>query len=104
PLAPAPALEELLLVDMPNLQPEDLRPLVGLLRLKAVTAGLGSDRKNAQARELLALPEVRGTLDWRADRRSARRCRGRPPRRRLGDLVVPQPPDLRPRASGHHAQ
>ena len=67
PLATAPALEELLLVDMPNLQPEDLRPLVGLPRLKAVTAGLGSDRKNAQARELLALPEVRGTLDWRAD-------------------------------------
>ncbi len=33
---------------MPHLHPLDLRPLVGLPRLRAVTAGLGSLRKNAR--------------------------------------------------------
>ena len=50
---------------MPHLQPLDLRPLVGLPRLKAVTAGLGSLRKNARHASL-GLPEVTGPFDWRA--------------------------------------
>ena len=65
PLATAPALEEIDLTDMRHLQPEDLAPLVGLPHLKAVSAGLGSRRKNEAAEALLGLPPVRGPYDWR---------------------------------------
>lgn len=66
PLATAPALEQLLLIDMRHLQPEDLRPLVGLPNLKGVDIGLGSDRKNNAARTLLQLPEAtQATGGWR---------------------------------------
>ena len=65
PLATAPALEELLLVEMAHLQPEDLRPLVGLPRLRAVTTGLGSVRKNEAAGAMLGLPPVSEPYDWR---------------------------------------
>lgn len=58
PLATAPALEQLLLIDMRHLQPEDLRPLVGLPSLKGIDIGLGSDRKNRAAEALLHLPEA----------------------------------------------
>jgi hypothetical protein len=58
PLATAPSLEQLLLIDMRHLQPEDLRPLVGLPNLKGVDIGLGSDRKNQAARTMLQLPEA----------------------------------------------
>jgi hypothetical protein len=67
PLASAPALEELLLIEMPQLQPDDLRPLVGLPHLKAVTAGLCSQRKNDAAEAMLGLPRVSGSFDWRKD-------------------------------------
>jgi hypothetical protein len=59
PLLTAPALEELLLVDMRHLQPQDLRCLVGMPTLRAVTTGLGSVRKNDAARALLSLPDTR---------------------------------------------
>ena len=67
PLASAPALEEVLLLDQRQLTPDDLRPLVGLPRLRAVTPGLGSLRKNDAASQLLGLPVVRDAFDWRAD-------------------------------------
>ena len=67
PLATAPALAELVLYDMRQLDPEDLRPLIGLPKLTAVTYGLGSMRKRDAARRLLGLPEVETTFDWRAD-------------------------------------
>jgi hypothetical protein len=67
PLATAPALEGLELIDMRHLRPEDLAPLVGLPQLKAVTPGLGSIRKNEAASALLGLPLVRGAFDWSAD-------------------------------------
>jgi hypothetical protein len=66
PLATAPALREVVLVDMPNLQPEDLQPLIGLPKLEAVTAGLGSMRKNAKAEALLGLPRVDKPYHWRS--------------------------------------
>jgi hypothetical protein len=66
PLATAPALREIVLIDMPNLQPDDLQPLVGLPKLEAVTAGLGSLRKNSRAEALLGLPRVDKPYDWRA--------------------------------------
>ena len=50
---------------MRHLQPEDLAPLRGLPRLKAVTPGLGSHRKNDAAAAMLGLPAVRGPDDWR---------------------------------------
>jgi hypothetical protein len=62
PLATAPALRELLLADMPQLQPENLEPLVGHKTLRAVTARLGGAKKNADAPALLGLPDVE--FDW----------------------------------------
>ena len=67
PLATAPALEGVELIDMRHLQPQDLAPLAGLPRLKAVTAGLGSRRKNDAAAALLGLPPVREPYDWAAE-------------------------------------
>ena len=54
-LADAPALEELWLVEMPQLEPEALRPLVGHPTLRFGVWGLGSVRKNDAAYELLPL-------------------------------------------------
>jgi hypothetical protein len=55
PVAEAPALEELLLVDMPQLGPHSLRPLVGHPTLRRGIWGFGSVRRNAAAYELLPL-------------------------------------------------
>jgi hypothetical protein len=66
PLATAPALEGVELIDMRHLQPADLAPLVGLPRLKAVTPGLGSHRKNEAAVAMLGLPRVSEPFDWTA--------------------------------------
>lgn len=60
PVADAPALEELLVLDLPQLQPDAFRPFIGHPRLKHVTAGLGSMRKNARVAQLLGLPPVEG--------------------------------------------
>ena len=65
PLATAPVLEGVELIDMRHLKPEDLAPLIGLPRLTAVTPGLGSRRKNEQAAAMLGLPYVSGLFDWR---------------------------------------
>jgi hypothetical protein len=66
PIATVPALEELLLLDMPHLQPEDLTPLVGHPNLRAVTPGFGSLKKNEAAQRLLGLPEARDLkIGWR---------------------------------------
>lgn len=67
PLTTAPALEQLLLVDISHLQPEDLRCLVGLPNLKGIGVGLGSKRKNDAAYAMLQLPDATSlkTGDWR---------------------------------------
>ena len=57
-LADAPQLEELLVLDMPQLSVEDYRPLVGHTRLRAVTAGLRNEARRAQIENLLGLDEV----------------------------------------------
>lgn len=59
PLADAPALKQLFLIDMPHLQPEAIRPLVGHPTLSAVGVGMGSTRKNDVVMELLRLPRAR---------------------------------------------
>jgi len=56
PIAAAPNLEVLLLVGMPQLDVEQLRPLVGHPTLRAGVWGLGSIRRNDAAQALLPLP------------------------------------------------
>lgn len=73
PVADAPALEELLLIDMPQLEPEALRPLVRHPTLRRGVWGLGSDRKNAEAWELLPL----GDPPFNYKRWKARQARSR---------------------------
>ena len=58
PLADAPALEQLLLVDMPHLRPEHLEPLRHHPTLTSMRIGLGSAKRNQAAEELLNLPDV----------------------------------------------
>ncbi len=67
PLTTAPALAELVLIDMPQLTLGDLEPLRTSTSLRAVTFGLGSIRRSAQAQALLGLPRVETSFDWRAD-------------------------------------
>jgi internalin A len=55
PLAEAPALEELLLIAMCQLEPSALRPLVGHPTLRRGIWGLCGHRKNAEAWDLLPL-------------------------------------------------
>jgi hypothetical protein len=71
PLLNAPALQDVLLVDMGHLQPEQVGVLAGHPNLKRATVGLGSTRKNEAVEELLDLPRadydlpayLRGLLD-----------------------------------------
>ena len=55
PLADAPNLEQLRLIQMCQLEPEALRPFIGHPTLKDGTWGLCSDRKNIAAYDLLPL-------------------------------------------------
>lgn len=55
PVADAPALEELLLVAMPQLGADALRPLIGHPTLRRGIWGFGSTRKNVAAYDLLPL-------------------------------------------------
>jgi hypothetical protein len=65
PIAAAPNLEVLLLVGMSQLDPDDLRPLVGHPSLRAGIWGLGSDRKNRAAAALLPLAPADGSpIPW----------------------------------------
>lgn len=65
-LSDATGLEELFLIDMAHLRPEDVGCLVGHPSLRAATIGLGSLRKNETAVEMLGLPRVSsGKADWR---------------------------------------
>ena len=65
PLATARSVNEILLIDMPQLRPADLSPLLELPALRAVSAGLGNHRQNQEARELLKLPSVEWSARWR---------------------------------------
>ena len=60
PIAAAPNLTVLLLVAMPQLSVDDLRPLIGHPTLRSAILGLGSLRKNAEAGALLPLPPANG--------------------------------------------
>jgi hypothetical protein len=67
PVADAPALEELFLVAMCHLDPIALRPLVGHPSLRKGIWGLCSDRKNAEAWDLLPLGDPPWNYEgWKA--------------------------------------
>lgn len=63
-LATAPALRQLWMVDFSHLQPEDLLPLKACGALEELGIGMGSDRKNIAARDLLRIPGSYGGHDW----------------------------------------
>jgi hypothetical protein len=65
PLATARALEDLVLIEMPQLKLDDLRPLLEIPTLRGVSLGLGSVRRNEAAGEMLGLPPASRTFDWR---------------------------------------
>ncbi|RBY95085.1 hypothetical protein DQ237_15325 [Blastococcus sp. TF02-8] len=56
PLLTAPSLREVSLVDMGHLQPADVGVLARHPRLRFLTAGLNSEKKNRAVRELVGLP------------------------------------------------
>ncbi len=56
PIAAAPALEDLFLVDMGHLQADAVMPFVGHRTLRSVVLGLRSRKKSVVAAELLPLP------------------------------------------------
>lgn len=64
PLEDAPALQELSLIEMQHLQPENLTPLARHPTLATVSIGLGSNRKNLAARDLIQIPGNYGGHTW----------------------------------------
>jgi hypothetical protein len=58
PVAEAPALEDLKVYSMHQLEPEDFRPFVGHRTLRCANINLGGERRSSAAAELLALPRV----------------------------------------------
>lgn len=57
PVADAPNLEELLIVDMPHLDLDDVSWFVGHPTLRGASVGLGSLQRNRAAQEALGLPD-----------------------------------------------
>jgi hypothetical protein len=60
----APALRELALVEMEHLEPRNLATLAGHPTLATVSIGLGSNRKNLAARDLIRIPGDYGGHPW----------------------------------------
>lgn len=73
PLAEAPNLESIGILDMGHLQPEALKPFVGHPTLRRARIGLGSDRKNADAWDMLPL----GPRPFNYEKARARSARGK---------------------------
>jgi delta 1-pyrroline-5-carboxylate dehydrogenase len=65
PLATAPALEELVVGDTLQVQPEDFTAVAKLPTLKRASVFLGSNRRNEAVKQLLGLPPVE-LYSWRA--------------------------------------
>jgi hypothetical protein len=64
--ASAPALEELVVLDMGQLEPEDFQPFVGHQTLRKAKVFLGSDRKNKSVADLLPLPTVKDGFTFKS--------------------------------------
>jgi hypothetical protein len=67
PISEAPTLEELIVLDMPQLTPEAFRPFVGHPKLRAVLIALGSTKKSNAAYNVLGLPKVEGKFEFVPD-------------------------------------
>ncbi|MHB1536036.1 MAG: hypothetical protein ACYC1D_15785 [Acidimicrobiales bacterium] len=68
PLGRTPMLEQLLIFDMPHLQPDDLRFLVGHRCLTQLSTALGSKRKYEAVTAMFDLPRVSSSkADWIAE-------------------------------------
>jgi hypothetical protein len=65
PVAKAPTLEELLVLDMRHLKPASFRPFVGHPALRRVCLDLGSDRRSEAVEQLLRLPTFDRTSGFR---------------------------------------
>jgi hypothetical protein len=61
PIADAPVLEELLVFAANQLKSDAFKPFIGHPSLKAASIGLGSIRKDEQAKALLGLPKCHGS-------------------------------------------
>jgi hypothetical protein len=57
-IAAAPHLEELLLLDMPQLHEDEFHVLLGHPTLRAVTAGVRNEKRRAAIRAMLGLDDV----------------------------------------------
>jgi hypothetical protein len=57
-IAAAPQLEELLLLDMPQLREDEFRALLGHPTLRALTAGVHNEKRRATIRAMLGLDDV----------------------------------------------
>jgi hypothetical protein len=67
-LADAPAIENLILIDMSEIEPPSLRCLVGHSTLRKFVGGLGSIKRNAYAEALLGLtPDEAPDCDRRSN-------------------------------------
>jgi hypothetical protein len=76
PVAEAPALEELLLASMCQLEPDAVRPLIGHRTLRNGIWGLCSDRKDVEAWELLPFGDPPLNYErWRTRDGGRRRAR-----------------------------
>lgn len=64
-LAEAPALEELFMIDMGHMQPDDFKCLVGHPSLRYAAVGLGSTKKNEAVHRILRLPDPPPTFQFR---------------------------------------
>jgi hypothetical protein len=64
PVAQAPALTDLEVVSLPQLDPEAFRSFVGHPTLRRAHVYLGSNRKNKQVVEILGLPPVEGEFQF----------------------------------------
>jgi hypothetical protein len=69
PVAEAPALEDLVVIDMPQLVPEAFRPFVGHPSLRRAHVGLGLTRTNEAVEELLNLPRAGWEFTFEDDSR-----------------------------------
>ena len=58
PIVKAPAIEDLIISDMPQLKPNDFKPFIGHPSLKRAGIWLGSNKKNEAINQMLLLEKL----------------------------------------------
>jgi hypothetical protein len=64
PVAAAPNLEELVVVDAAHMEVDDFRAFTGHPQLRAARVGLASVRRNEEVAALLALPDIEDPFEF----------------------------------------